>query len=148
MDEWEDCPDTDASWVVMDIAGLSSDGVKEASKNGGVSLMGLDTATPYLRIGNMHFKGAFDSSLGTDLVFAASANASTHTRTVKDIVPTAPRYGLANAMLNRTGSKDATLTYMGKTETHIKFSRVRLEQKGVPPPASTATTATQGLQRV
>jgi len=33
------------------------------------SLIGLDTDTPYLRIGNIHFKGEYDETIGTDLIF-------------------------------------------------------------------------------
>ena len=33
------------------------------------SPQGLDTDTPYLRIGNIHFKGEYDETIGTDLIF-------------------------------------------------------------------------------
>jgi hypothetical protein len=34
---------------------------------------GLDTSTPFLRLGNTIYRGAFDTTIGTDLIFAASA---------------------------------------------------------------------------
>ncbi|KAI8612761.1 hypothetical protein BC830DRAFT_1135233 [Chytriomyces sp. MP71] len=74
-EEWEDCPDTDAEWAILDLDGFSAEAVKESAKqHGGVSLIGLDSPTPFLRIGNMHFKGSYDAPLGSDLIFATSAN--------------------------------------------------------------------------
>ncbi|ORY49190.1 hypothetical protein BCR33DRAFT_714217 [Rhizoclosmatium globosum] len=142
--EWEDCPEAEDEWIVMDVNGFSVDSIKDAARaHGGLSLIGLDSEEPILKIGNMHFRGVFDNSLGSDMIFATSSNAVPE-KSAKDIVPTPPRFGLANAMFNMDFNKDntTTLTYMGKTETHIKFSRIRLEPKPVVSATVEATTPT------
>ncbi|KAJ3020622.1 UNVERIFIED_CONTAM: hypothetical protein HDU68_010085 [Siphonaria sp. JEL0065] len=142
-DEWEDCPDTEDSYIVLDINGFSSDSIKEAARvHGGVSLIGLDTPEPILRIGNMHFKGTFDNSLGSDVIFAASTNQSGLPKTAKDIAPSVPRYGLANAIFNKTNTPNSSnLSFMGQTDSHIKFSRIRLEQKVLPAAAASSSSS-------
>ncbi|CAG8695617.1 7805_t:CDS:2, partial [Acaulospora colombiana] len=65
------------------------------------SLIGLDTENPRLRIGNMHFKGEYDESVGTDLIF------------LQDPDPSNPRQQM--------------LTYDCHTTKKIVFSRVSLQ---------------------
>ncbi|CAG8438217.1 2738_t:CDS:2 [Acaulospora morrowiae] len=65
------------------------------------SLIGLDTESPRLRIGNMHFKGEYDESVGTDLIF------------LQDPDPSNPRQQM--------------LTYNCHTTKKIVFSRVSLQ---------------------
>ncbi|KAI9325487.1 hypothetical protein BDR26DRAFT_189289 [Obelidium mucronatum] len=133
-DEWEDCPLADDEYIVLDVNGFSAESIKEAARShNGVSLIGLDSPEPMLRIGNMHFKGAFDTSIGSDIIFATSSNAGGQV-SAKDMAPAPLRYGLANAILNaqksaNTKENPSTLTYMGHTNTHITFSRIRLEPK-------------------
>ncbi|KAJ3196936.1 hypothetical protein HDU82_001605 [Entophlyctis luteolus] len=148
-DEWEDCPDTDDSYVVLDVPGFSSEALLQTAKaNGGVSLIGLDTPTPFLRVGSLHFTGVFDAAQGSDVIFATSAAAPTVSSTSrqKDLAP--PRYGLASGkpgnlatalatptIAGRGGADGAseepprTLTLMGHTEARVRFARVRLEPR-------------------
>ncbi|KAJ3281571.1 hypothetical protein HK104_011393 [Borealophlyctis nickersoniae] len=78
----------ETTYVVLD---LGSDFTKEmieaaATVHDGVSLIngnqrktkkmylqGLDTPTPFLRVGNLIYKGTLDQTVGTDLIFSASA---------------------------------------------------------------------------
>ncbi|CAB4374430.1 hypothetical protein RhiirA5_497691 [Rhizophagus irregularis] len=66
------------------------------------SLIGLDTDTPYLRIGNIHFKGEYDETIGTDLIFFPEPD------------PINPR--------------QQKLTYQCQTTKKIKFSQVNLQE--------------------
>ncbi|GBC10839.1 hypothetical protein RclHR1_09950003 [Rhizophagus clarus] len=66
------------------------------------SLIGLDTDTPYLRIGNIHFKGEYDETIGTDLIFFPESD------------PINPR--------------QQKLKYQCQTTKKIKFSQVNLQE--------------------
>ncbi|CAG8728915.1 25130_t:CDS:2, partial [Dentiscutata erythropus] len=53
-----------------DVSGSGGDGESEKIKEDVTySLIGLETDNPRMRIGNMYFKGEYDESIGTDLVF-------------------------------------------------------------------------------
>ncbi|CAG8816839.1 14718_t:CDS:2, partial [Gigaspora margarita] len=53
-----------------DVSGSGGDGESEKIKEDTTySLIGLETDNPRMRIGNMYFKGEYDESIGTDLVF-------------------------------------------------------------------------------
>ncbi|KAJ3112688.1 hypothetical protein HK100_002241 [Physocladia obscura] len=137
-EEWETCPDNIDNYVVLDVDGFSADAIQKAAKlNHGIAIMGLETESPFMRIGTMFFKGVFDNSIGSDIIFATSDSSSSQSQRAaqKNLAPAPPRYGLANAMLNRLNAandKKANLTLMGTTETHIRFTRVRLEKRVVP----------------
>ncbi|KAJ3327938.1 hypothetical protein HDU76_010858 [Blyttiomyces sp. JEL0837] len=122
--EWEE----ETSYLVLDLGPeVPADAIKSAVKSfEGLSLIGLESPNPMLRIGNMIFKGSFDSTLGTDMVFATSAS---RTKAKAD-APTAPRYGLAHAIYNKeTAGGNASLTFMGQSNIRIKFTRVKVDLK-------------------
>ncbi|CAG8648735.1 9691_t:CDS:2, partial [Dentiscutata heterogama] len=51
-----------------DVSGSGGDGENEKIKEDiTYSLIGLETDSPRMRIGNMYFKGEYDESIGTDL---------------------------------------------------------------------------------
>ncbi|CAI2163837.1 2689_t:CDS:2 [Funneliformis geosporum] len=66
------------------------------------SLIGLDTDTPYLRIGGIHFKGDYDETIGTDLIFFPEPDPM--------------------------NSRQQKLTYQCLTTKKIKFSQVNLQE--------------------
>ncbi|CAG8446667.1 10668_t:CDS:2 [Funneliformis mosseae] len=63
---------------------------------------GLDTDTPYLRIGGIHFKGDYDETIGTDLIFFPEPDPM--------------------------NSRQQKLTYQCLTTKKIKFSQVNLQE--------------------
>ncbi|KAI9201800.1 uncharacterized protein BJ171DRAFT_195765 [Polychytrium aggregatum] len=67
----------------------------------GMSVVGIDTATPYVRLGNMTFQGVLDQAIGTDLLFEQQTD--TH--------------------------GNATHKYVGNTSKKIRFQRVELIDK-------------------
>ncbi|RUS13561.1 hypothetical protein BC937DRAFT_95133 [Endogone sp. FLAS-F59071] len=102
------------SYIVLD---LGSDVNAEvitsaAAKSGGYSLVGLDTPTPYLQIGPLIFRGEFDETIGTDLLFSQ----------------TEERRPTANAS-GTLPHRRRTVTYMGQTTKTIKFTKVKLNRK-------------------
>ncbi|KAJ3220095.1 hypothetical protein HDU67_006851 [Dinochytrium kinnereticum] len=84
----------------------------------------MDTATPYLRVGNLVFKGKLDNLVGTDMIYAASTRS-----TKKAAEPVPPRYGLANAMYNKTDIGTTAMDYLDKSDTRVRFESVVLEPK-------------------
>ena len=39
-----------------------------------LDIQGIETGNPFLRIGNLFYKGQFDQCLGTDLIFSSAAH--------------------------------------------------------------------------
>ncbi|KAJ3009859.1 hypothetical protein HKX48_007723 [Thoreauomyces humboldtii] len=70
-DEWEE----ETRYMILDLGSDVPASLLEsaAAEHQDVSLMGLDTPTPYLRIANLTFRGALDRTLGTDLIFSTVA---------------------------------------------------------------------------
>ncbi|KAJ3415686.1 hypothetical protein HDV05_004364 [Chytridiales sp. JEL 0842] len=126
-DEWED---EEVNYIVMDMGSeLTAEKVKGAARNyQGISLIGLETPNPYLRLGKSVYKGSFDTTVGTDMIFAASA-----TRTKKKTkAPSAPKYGLENAIYTDETRQDqvaTTMAFMGKSFVKLKFTPVQLEPR-------------------
>ncbi|RIB25514.1 hypothetical protein C2G38_2031003 [Gigaspora rosea] len=68
--EIEHINDDDNDNQDTDVSGSGGDGESEKTKEDiTYSLIGLETDNPRMRIGNMYFKGEYDESIGTDLVF-------------------------------------------------------------------------------
>ncbi|KND00442.1 uncharacterized protein SPPG_04761 [Spizellomyces punctatus DAOM BR117] len=124
-DEWEE----ETTYVVLDLGtDVTVDTVKAAaSEYDGVSLIGLDTPSPYLRVGNLMFKGAFDRTIGTDMIFAASAQDENRPKRP----PTGPL-----PLSTDPNRPDVSMTYLGQSTMKTKFMRVTLEPKARPSNAS------------
>ncbi|KAI8921073.1 hypothetical protein DFJ77DRAFT_448440 [Powellomyces hirtus] len=69
-DEWEE----ETRYIVLDLGTeVTSETVQAAAaSHEGVSIVGLDSSAPHLRVGNLVFRGTLDRTLGTDLIFATS----------------------------------------------------------------------------
>ncbi|KAI9099440.1 hypothetical protein DFS34DRAFT_617585 [Phlyctochytrium arcticum] len=126
-DEWE----TEEQYIVMDLGpDVSADSLKDAaSKFGGVSMTGLESETPYLRVGNLYFEGAFDVRLGTDMIFAVGEDDENRTRRA----PAGPM------PLSIEPSRPAvSMDFMGQSTLIMKFKPVTLEPlppKSASPPS-------------
>ncbi|KAI8820825.1 uncharacterized protein EV422DRAFT_596095 [Fimicolochytrium jonesii] len=117
-DEWEE----ETKYVVLDLGTeVDAETVQAAAaKYEGLSIIGLDTATPVLRIGNMVFKGALDRTLGTDLIFSKSnPNESRPKRAPQGPMP----------MSMDPSRADIDMTFIGTSSLKAKFKRVDMVRK-------------------
>ncbi|TPX71061.1 hypothetical protein SpCBS45565_g01296 [Spizellomyces sp. 'palustris'] len=126
-DEWEE--EVWTTYVVLDLGTeVTVDSVKAAATEyDGVSLIGLDTPSPYLRVGNLMFKGAFDRTIGTDMIFAASVQDENRPKRP----PTGPL-----PLSTDPNRPDVSMTYLGQSTMKTKFMRVTLEPRTRPSTAS------------
>ncbi|KAJ3164629.1 hypothetical protein HDU88_005277 [Geranomyces variabilis] len=128
-DEWEE-----TKYIVLDVGSelAAADVQAAAAEHQGVSIIGLDSPTPYLRIGNMIFQGAVDRTLGTDLIFATSAQDGTRAqRALRGPLP-------LSTDLNRPGIE---MTYVGQSTLKAQFTRISLEKR--PDPSAAEGTSTE-----
>ncbi|KAI8593347.1 hypothetical protein BDZ88DRAFT_139496 [Geranomyces variabilis] len=129
-DEWEE----ETKYIVLDVGSelAAADVQAAAAEHQGVSIIGLDSATPYLRIGDMIFQGAVDRTLGTDLIFATSAQDGTRAqRALRGPLP-------LSTDLNRPGIE---MTYVGQSTLKAQFTRISLEKR--PDPSAAEGTSTE-----
>ncbi|KAI9011226.1 hypothetical protein BC832DRAFT_590469 [Gaertneriomyces semiglobifer] len=109
-------------YLVLDLGtDLTSDMLHNAaSSHHGVSLIGLETATPYLRVGNLAFQGSFDTTLGTDLIFTSSRDDESRPRR-------APEGPLPLSIDNNR--PDINMSLLTKSTRKILFKPIMLEPK-------------------
>lgn len=58
-------------YIVLDTSAENTSSIASSASAGGIKLIGMDTPTPYLRVGTMVFKGKHDVNVGTDMIFVA-----------------------------------------------------------------------------
>ncbi|TPX56041.1 hypothetical protein PhCBS80983_g04842 [Powellomyces hirtus] len=120
-DEWEE----ETRYIVLDLGTeVTSETVQAAAaSHEGVSIVGLDSSAPHLRVGNLVFRGTLDRTLGTDLIFATSKHDDARPQR-------APRGPLPlSTDLNRPG---IDMTFVGQSTVRAKFTRVSLERRQPP----------------
>ncbi|ORX92071.1 hypothetical protein K493DRAFT_339004 [Basidiobolus meristosporus CBS 931.73] len=107
-DEYE--YEEEVNYIVLDLGTEVTTDMLKSSGTDGYSLMGLDTESPYLKIGNMVFKGQYDETLGTELVFCPSGN--------------------TNSTQQKTETSEAKeVKYFCHTTKKITLSKVNLQPK-------------------
>ncbi|KAH8551330.1 hypothetical protein BGW37DRAFT_493251 [Umbelopsis sp. PMI_123] len=105
---------TETQYILLDLEDNAPEDILETTEaNGGYSLIGLDTPTPYLQLGSEIYKGEFDETIGSNLFL--------------EKVPK----GESDYLLNATneGSQPFNFSYVGSTSKTIKFRRVNLKKK-------------------
>jgi hypothetical protein len=65
----EDDYEYETEYIILETGPRTTTQTLLAASASGVKLIGMDTPTPYLRIGNLTFKGKHDLNVGTDLIF-------------------------------------------------------------------------------
>ncbi|KAJ3124157.1 60S ribosomal protein L38 [Nowakowskiella sp. JEL0407] len=112
-EEWEE----ETTYVILDLGSDSSpQTIHQLAQNyEGISILGLETATPFLRIGNIHYKGQVERGLGTHMIFNSN-------RTIEET----PNNEQDN--LNKSKEKPR-MEYEGSTTRIVRFSRVELKKK-------------------
>ncbi|KAI8827286.1 uncharacterized protein EV422DRAFT_34744 [Fimicolochytrium jonesii] len=117
-DEWEE----ETKYLVLDVGTeVDAETVQAAAtKYEGLSIIGLDTPTPILRVGNMVFKGSLDRTLGTDLIFSKSnPNESRPKRAPQGPMP----------MSMDPNRAEIDMTFIGTSALRGKFKRVDMARK-------------------
>jgi hypothetical protein len=56
-------------YVILDTGPRTSTQTLLSASSSGVKLIGMDTPTPFLRIGGLMFKGKHDLNVGSDMIF-------------------------------------------------------------------------------
>ncbi|KAI9285645.1 hypothetical protein BC943DRAFT_322711 [Umbelopsis sp. AD052] len=87
--------------------------MESAESNGGYSLIGLDTPTPYLQLGSEIYQGEFDETIGSNLFL--------------EKLPKDEGGYLSKALNNEDQS--FSLSFAGATSKIIKFRKVNLTKK-------------------
>ncbi|KAI8803311.1 hypothetical protein BJ742DRAFT_501590 [Cladochytrium replicatum] len=105
---------------------------RAAAEYDGVSLAGEDTPTPYLRVGNMFFKGTVDRTLGTHMVFGLTNNSGDGAQQTRA------------QQFNSDASPSVSATYLGSAKRAVKFARVDLEPKVAEMRATTTQNVASG----
>ncbi|KAH6571317.1 hypothetical protein BASA50_002055 [Batrachochytrium salamandrivorans] len=93
---------------------------KEAADHNGVSLVGIDTAKPVLRVGNWVYQGEPDILIGTDMIFKV-ASPSTTQPAAQVAEPSADK-----PRKEQPHPAPPAVHYIGEAKRIVKFNRVAL----------------------
>ncbi|KAJ3056237.1 hypothetical protein HK097_007720 [Rhizophlyctis rosea] len=120
--ESEDEYEEEVTYIVMDIGTeLTQEMVNNAAtKNEGISITGIETGNPFLRIGSLFYQGQFDQCLGTDLIFSSA----THDESKPKRAPQGPL-----PFSTDPSRPEIEMKLVGHSTKKLKMSRVVLEPK-------------------
>ncbi|EGF81859.1 hypothetical protein BATDEDRAFT_87276 [Batrachochytrium dendrobatidis JAM81] len=97
---------------------------KEVLEHNGISLIGMDSPKPVLRIGNWVFQGEPDIVIGTDLLFKVAAAPQSELVSSSDQSPQSS----TDQWKRETPTKAPKIHHIGEVRRIVKFNRVELKR--------------------
>ncbi|KAI8930324.1 hypothetical protein BC831DRAFT_395368 [Entophlyctis helioformis] len=100
---------------------------REAAEHNGLSLIGIDTPSPVMRVGNLVYRGEPDIVVGTDLLFAVAGPAGP---TAGSAGPTAGSWAISSTdgSGNSGNSRECAgaMHHIGEARRIVRFKRVEI----------------------
>ncbi|KAJ3380330.1 hypothetical protein HDU92_006050 [Lobulomyces angularis] len=111
----------EVSYQILNISNeVSKEELKNSELESGYAVIGLESETPYIRIGEHIFEGKLRKTIGTDLIFEKKE--ASNKKKKKEDVEVAAYSGFIR-------DKEDELIFVGKSEKKFMFDKVILKEK-------------------